>query len=193
MATFVVKKRRTFEVDECQKKEVIEHSRKLQSAFVSMVLSSHLVILSSHVVIPIITLILYSFLTSNRGYVSLRMVSLNAYRELASDVELRKALFSSVYVGVLSATISVFIGGLAAFGVRGRGGLLAHVIRALTLAPLVLPEVVFGLGLLTWFKLLRMSLGVVSLVTAHVTFSVSYNFMTVSEPNSRCAAGIGVL
>ena len=73
------------------------------------------------------------------------------------------------------------IGGLAALGVRGRAGILAKVLRILTMAPLVLPEVVFGLGLLVWFMLLRVSLGVVSLVIAHVTFSVSYVFMTVGE------------
>jgi spermidine/putrescine transport system permease protein len=55
------------------------------------------------------------------------------------------------------------------------------IISGLTLAPLVLPEVVFGLGLLMWFVLLRVTLGTVSLILAHVTFSVSYVYTTVSE------------
>jgi spermidine/putrescine transport system permease protein len=42
-----------------------------------------------------------------------------------------------------------------------------------------MPEIIFGLSLLIWFSILKMTLGTVSIILAHITFSVSYVIMTV--------------
>jgi spermidine/putrescine transport system permease protein len=42
-----------------------------------------------------------------------------------------------------------------------------------------MPEIVMGLSLLIWFVFLHITLGVVSIVLAHVTFSLSYVILTV--------------
>jgi spermidine/putrescine transport system permease protein len=42
-----------------------------------------------------------------------------------------------------------------------------------------MPEIVLGLSLLIWFVLLKLTLGVLSIVLAHITFSVSYVMITV--------------
>jgi spermidine/putrescine transport system permease protein len=128
--------------------------------------------------VPIATLIIYSFVARNGDEIAF---SFDAYRSLASDKDILESVKNSLFIAVCSATISVLIGGLAAFGMRRAQGGIERFIGALTLAPLVLPEVVFGLGLLMWFVILRISLGSVSLILAHVTFSVSYVYMTVSE------------
>jgi spermidine/putrescine transport system permease protein len=128
--------------------------------------------------VPIATLIVYSFITqSGSGW----DFSLDAYWQLIGDEEILDSIKASILIAVCSATISVILGGLAALGTRRSAGWLDRVISSLTLAPVVLPEVVFGLGLLMWFVMLRLTLGTVSLVLAHVTFSVSYVYMTVSE------------
>lgn len=125
--------------------------------------------------IPILTLVIYSFVDFSSGDAP----SLAAYGDLLKNDKMLGALLTSMSIGAMAATLSTLMGGAAGFAfTRGRPwakGLFNY----LSLAPMVLPEVVFGLGLLTWFIFLRISLGTVSLILAHVTFSVSYVALTV--------------
>jgi spermidine/putrescine transport system permease protein len=143
---------------------------------------------------PIITLIVYSFLSKGDHEFG-SALNTEAYRLLMQDDELLKALAKSLQIAVFSASISVFLGGYAAISwgrVRASGakarsidvksgfaGPWAAALGFLTVLPLMLPEIVFGLGLLVWFVMLRISLGTVSLILAHVTFAVSYVYLTV--------------
>ena len=143
---------------------------------------------------PIITLVVYSFLSKGDHEFG-SVFNTEAYRLLMRDDELLAALAKSVQIALFTATISVFLGGYAAIswgrlraaraksgpgGVgRGVAGLWAASMSFLTMLPLLLPEIVFGLGLLVWFVMLRISLGTVSLILAHVTFAVSYVYLTV--------------
>lgn len=52
--------------------------------------------------------------------------------------------------------------------------------QTLTLAPMVVPEIVLGLSLLIWFVFLRFTLGQVSIILAHVTFTMSYVHTSVA-------------
>lgn len=140
--------------------------------------------------VPILTLITYSFF-SNEDHGFGDTANLEAYRALLADENLLSALLTSVEIAVVSSTVSVVLGGFAALTVgrrsrRNQNGtvnlstkLTNSGINFLTMLPLLLPEIVFGLGLLVWFVLLKVSLGAFSLVLAHVTFSVSYVFLTV--------------
>lgn len=51
--------------------------------------------------------------------------------------------------------------------------------NALTLFPLAMPELVMGLSLLIWFVFLKLTLGMASLILAHITFCISYVIVTV--------------
>jgi len=116
--------------------------------------------------VPIATLVFYSFVDPDTG----KLPSLNAYHHLLKNSDLLGAVWTSVAVGVIAATLSTMIGGAAGVAME-RGKLpLRRIFDIFTIAPMILPEVVFGLGLLVWFVLLRVSLGSVSLVLAHVTF-----------------------
>jgi len=143
---------------------------------------------------PIITLVVYSFLSKGDHEFG-SVLNVEAYRLLMRDDELLAALAKSVQIALFSATISVFLGSYAAISWgrlraaransgsgevrRSVAGLWATSMGFLTMLPLLLPEIVFGLGLLVWFVMLRMTLGTVSLILAHVTFAVSYVYLTV--------------
>lgn len=144
---------------------------------------------------PILTLITYSFFSDGAHGFGHRF-NFGAYRDLAQDKELLAALVTSLKIGVSSASLSLILGAYAAISLQRLSGKMPHsavgpvhnaiskavsfLISGLTVLPLLLPEIVFGLGLLVWFVLLKISLGSLSLVLAHVTFSVSYVFLTVT-------------
>lgn len=129
--------------------------------------------------VPIFTLVAYSFVVgAGDGDINVHL-SLEAYRRLSLDDRMMTALANSFFIAFFSATISMLLGGMAAFAMERGRPVANRIMNILTMAPLILPEVVFGLGLLIWFVFLRISLGSVSLILAHVTFSVSYVLMTV--------------
>jgi spermidine/putrescine transport system permease protein len=125
--------------------------------------------------IPIMTLISYSFVNAgdSLGF------GLDAYIKLFSNLKMKSAIVTSVSIAGISSTIATTIGGLAAIGLDKVRDRAQVIIKFLTFMPLILPEVVFGLGLLVWFVFLRINLGQFSLILAHVTFSVSYVLLTV--------------
>lgn len=141
--------------------------------------------------VPIFSLISYSFFFSEDHSFG-DTVNFVAYRSLLNDGDLLSALYTSTYIAFFSASISVILGCFAAIAIgrrralvqgsiKGRWDLPSFGVSFLTVLPLLLPEIVFGLGLLVWFVLLRISLGTVSLILAHVSFSMSYVFLTVSS------------
>jgi spermidine/putrescine transport system permease protein len=80
----------------------------------------------------------------------------------------------SLIVG-LASTLSATVAGtllalaLARYRFRGRGAL-----QSLLLVPLVTPEIVVGISLLILFAWLGLTLGIATIVIAHVAFSISF-------------------
>jgi spermidine/putrescine transport system permease protein len=128
---------------------------------------------------PLVLLILGSFLpfgftASQSGGWSLRW-----YRKLLAEPTIIDALWMSVVVGFWSTLGATFLGTAAAIALSRGQFVGKRVFSVLTYFPLVMPEIVLGLALLTWFVLLNLTLGVVSIVSAHITFSTSYVLLTV--------------
>lgn len=127
------------------------------------------------------------------------------YRALWADGPLLRAAWLSLRIAVVSATGATLLGlpagmALARFGrFRGRGAFAAAVA-----APLVMPDVLTGLSLLLLFVAGEATVGVpagrgaVTIVLAHVTFSLSYVAVVVqarlrdAEPDlEEAAADLG--
>ena len=125
--------------------------------------------------VPIVMTLIYSFY----GDGAAGGATLEHWRAVFDNPKLHDTLVLSISVSLASATISALIGSGAGLAMeRGRIA-AARLTHSLTQAPFVMPEMVFGLGLLIWFVFLQVTLGWWSLVLAHVTFSVSYVVVTV--------------
>lgn len=140
--------------------------------------------------LPIAVLVVYSFNAS-------RLVnvwggfSLGAYGALWHNEALLAAAGRSLAVAAVSATAAVGLGTLAALALRrpawrGRSALVAGLA-----APLVLPDVVLGLGLLLTFVTLEQVLGfpagrsLGTVAAAHVTLSLAFVTAVVRARLSR--------
>ncbi len=129
--------------------------------------------------VPLITLVTFSFRGSTAGPGSPEVWTLHWYRKLLTNESILDACALSLWIAFLSTTVSCVLGTMAAYAATkfrwpGRGAF-----KVLTHFPLIMPEIVLGLALLVWFVALRISLGVFSVVLAHVTFSVSYVIINV--------------
>lgn len=121
--------------------------------------------------IPIAAVIVYSL---NAAGTNTRFegLTLRWYGELFSDGVLMQTLRTSAIVAVITATVATVIGVMFAIGMsryRGRGktGLLA-----LIALPLIVPEIVLGVALLSVFGTARVPLGITTLVLGHLIVSL---------------------
>ncbi len=105
--------------------------------------------------------------------------TLRWYRQVFDNDEVMGALRTSLVIAGATTALTTLIGtagalGLSRLSFRGRS-----LLNALTYLCLVMPEIVLGLSLLLWFVILGVTLGTVSVVLAHVTYSLSYVIITV--------------
>jgi spermidine/putrescine transport system permease protein len=140
----------------------------------------------AYLVFPIAVMILYSF---NKVTTGLPQVSfawngftLQWYREWSNIPGLTSAFWLSVRLSIASTVFSTVIGTLLALalvryqGRRFRGKTLVEQTMFLNIAA---PEVVIGASLLGLFITINLARGFVTLLLAHVAFSIAYVAVTV--------------
>jgi spermidine/putrescine transport system permease protein len=142
-------------------------------------LAAHSVVVYLFLYAPIAVLAVLSF---NAGMqVSLwRGFSFRWYRALVTDPEVRDGAVNSLLIAGIATVIATVVGTMAAIALarwdarsrRARSALTAT--RGLLYLPLIVPEIILGVALLTGFTLLQVRLSMTTVVIAHVAFTVSY-------------------
>jgi spermidine/putrescine transport system permease protein len=130
--------------------------------------------------IPIFIVVLYSF-NDNKGRFNFTWqgFTLRHWEHPFSNSDLTTALQNSLVIALISTLIAVVLGtfmalALVRYGFRGRS-----VVDFFVFLPLATPEVVLGAALLGLFLTLHAGTGMVTIVIAHVMFTVSYVVVTV--------------
>lgn len=120
--------------------------------------------------LPLLVLIVYSF---NDSRVSVGWVgfTLKWYKILFSDKQLISAAVNSLIIASIASTISVILGTLA--------GIALHkykipLLSTLVMIPVAAPELLVGVSLLLFFILINFSLGMTSIILAHIAFCLSF-------------------
>ncbi len=123
---------------------------------------------------PIVLLIVYSF-NDSRAVNVWAGFSTRWYQSLFSNDQLMAALWITLRVGLVSASIATVLGVLAAIALV-RGGFFRGraAFSALVYAPLVMPEVITGLSLLLLFVAVGLPRGFLTVVLAHATFTLAF-------------------
>jgi len=121
--------------------------------------------------VPLAVVVIFSFNDSllNAEWVGF---TVDWYRKLAGNTEMLHAAANSVLIALLSAAISTVLGAMA--------GIAMHRYRFrwlpfLVLTPVAMPEILLGVSLLLFFRLaLDLTLGFLSILIAHITFSIGF-------------------
>ena len=121
--------------------------------------------------LPILVVVIMSFNDSENLFVW-RGFSLRWYPELFADEKIMQGLGNTLIVATGATAIATVLGTLLAYGIQHytRGGL----IRAFAIAPAILPDLLLGIGLLTFFSLLSVTLGLHSVILAHAVFATAF-------------------
>jgi spermidine/putrescine transport system permease protein len=121
--------------------------------------------------VPLAVVVLYSFNDSrlNAEWVGF---TLDWYRLLFQDEEMLLAARNSLVIAFASSGVATVLGTLA--------GLAMHRYRfrwlpLLVVTPVAMPEILLGVSLLVFFiQVLHLTLGLLSVLLAHITFSIGF-------------------
>lgn len=125
--------------------------------------------------LPIAVVVTNSFnKTTTKPYLSWRGFTFDWYGKLFENSALLESFGNTMIIAIASTLLATIIGTLAAVGMykykfRGK-----TTIDALLYIPVVIPEIVLGISLLTLFSNVNIPRGILSLVLAHTTFSIPY-------------------
>ena len=121
--------------------------------------------------VPILVLVVMSFNASRLPFVW-EGFSTKWYGELLHNVDIRSGLANTLTVALGATVCATILGTLLAIGLSRyfRSSLL----EAFSLAPAILPDIVLGIGLLVFYTLVGIGLGLHSVLLAHVVFGMAF-------------------
>lgn len=128
--------------------------------------------------LPIILTVVYSFNKSKLTSVW-EGFSLDWYKMLFNDGDIKKALLNSIILAVLTCMLSLVIGVSAALAMRGKKLIFDDFISGFTSLPIMIPEIILGMVFMAIFSYMNLPFGFVTMTIAHSSFCVPYIFLIV--------------
>ncbi len=128
--------------------------------------------------VPILLVILYSFNSSKISSVW-DGFSLKWYAELFKDKDILQAMANSFVLASTASVLAAIIGTLAAVGMPNLSFWGKSAVEYVSTLPIMIPEIILGMVFLVYFSLIRLPLGMTTLMIAHTSFSIPYVYMLV--------------
>lgn len=128
--------------------------------------------------LPIIILIVFSFNDSKMN-ILFEGFTLEWYKILFSNRTLIESFKNTFMVAIVSTVISTVIGTISAFGLARFDFKGKELVNRLIYIPIVMPDIVIGISLLSVYTLMKLNLGLFTLLLAHITFSIPYVLVSV--------------
>ncbi len=130
--------------------------------------------------LPILLLIFNSFNSSPSGG-SWEGFTLRWYKDLFNfnSREIWYSLRTTLIVAFISTLASTVLGTTAGIALHKYSSRIQNAHFFLVYTPLVVPEILLGIGLLLFFVAIKVDLGLTTVIIAHITFCLSYVTMAV--------------
>ena len=127
--------------------------------------------------LPIIVVVVYSFNASKYG--NWEGFSLEWYEKLFRNTQIMRSLKNSLFLAVSSCALSILIGTAGAVGMAKSRFRAQNLLENVSLIPMMLPEIILGMAYLSFFSILQVPFGMVTLIIAHTAFCIPYVYMLV--------------
>lgn len=130
--------------------------------------------------LPISVIVVNSFnATTTKPYLSWKGFTFDWYIRLFDNNALLHSFGNTILLAIISTLLATAIGTLGAVGMykykfRGK-----NIIDGLLYIPVVIPEIILGISLLTLFAKVSIPRGMITLVLAHMTFSIPFVIFNV--------------
>ena len=121
--------------------------------------------------LPLTVVVIYSFNDSrlNAEWVGFTW---HWYQVLLADAEMLQAAFNSIFIALGASLIATVLGTMAGIAMHRYR---LRVLPFLVITPVAMPEILLGVSLLLFFiQVLHLTLGLLSVLIAHITFCVGF-------------------
>ncbi len=130
--------------------------------------------------LPIAVIVTNSFnATTSKPYLSWKGFTFDWYIKLFDNSALLDSFGNTILIAIASTVLSTIIGTLGAVGMYKYKFKGKNVIDGLLYIPVVIPEIVLGIAMLTLFANVNIPRGLLTLVLAHVSFSIPFVIFNV--------------
>lgn len=139
---------------------------------------SYLFIIFLFLYTPIITLMIFSF-NESKTMGKWTGFTLKWYKELFSNDRLMSALYYTILIAVLASIIATIVGTISAIAISQMSGKLKSLILNINYLPVLNPDIVTGIALMSLFIFLKFNFGFTTMLLAHITFDIPYVILSV--------------
>lgn len=129
--------------------------------------------------LPMMVLMLFSF-NDSRINAEWKGFTLHWYTDLFQKQDVIDALINSLTIAVVTTIVSTVLGVLIAIALHRYKYRFEGAINGLVYLPILIPDILMGLSLLILFSQLGIELGQMTIIIAHITFSISFVVVVLS-------------
>ena len=128
--------------------------------------------------LPVIVVIAFSFNTQPKGLMWTGFTT-EWYGKLFSNRQIMESFGKSLEVAAYSCAIAAVIGTLGAVALTRSKSKSDALVEGVSTLPIMVPEIIIGLSLMTVFSLAGIRSGTLALVLSHATFCIPYVLLNV--------------
>ena len=142
---------------------------------------------------PILFMIIFSF-NSSKSLTHFTGFSLCWYEAMLKNHGMMESLYVTIIIALLATIISTIIGTITAIGLSKSKKVLRAFVSQVNDFPIMNPEIVTAIGLMLLFITFQIEKGFVTLLLAHIAFSIPYVILSIMpkikslDPNLADAA-----
>lgn len=127
---------------------------------------------------PIFTLALFSF-NDSKSMARWQGFTLDWYKSLVKNDAILSALRNTIIVALVAAVVATIVGTISAIAINKMSGPKKSLLLNINYLPVLNPDIVTAIGLMTLFIFLKMDLGLGTMILAHITFDIPYVILSV--------------
>ena len=146
--------------------------------FENFIKKSYLFIIFLFLYTPIFTLMIFSF-NESKTMGKWTGFTLKWYKALFNNSRLMSALYYTILIAVLASLIATIIGTISAIAISQMRGKIKTLILNINYLPVLNPDIVTGIALMSLFIFLNFNFGFTTMLLAHITFDIPYVILSV--------------
>ncbi len=127
---------------------------------------------------PLLVLVVFSFTPTEYG-VTWEGFTLKWYKAVFDNQNIRDALKMSLIIAIPTVLISTAIGTITAFTLYRYKFLGRALYQGALYIPLVMPDLVIGISLLLFYSSIKLDLGILTILLAHISFSIPLTTLVI--------------
>ncbi|MEZ5405091.1 MAG: ABC transporter permease [Verrucomicrobiia bacterium] len=135
--------------------------------------------------LPIAVIILFSFSQSEILSLPISGWTFDWYRDALQDARLKAGLENSLKIAFIATLVASTLGTLGALAVQRYQFLGRTAFRTAIMLPILLPGIITGVAMLSFFATIHLPLGLATVMIGHATFGFPVVFNTVASRLAR--------